>query len=209
MGGFMSGRYPRGSRPKSKCVREFSLILDAPVLVKNHLIHGDQRRIRDLGLVCGGQYSHLIRGKIDVECQDTLPLHQQTGTRHRMELGVAELEYRFRGRDPIRYDIVLIAGLTQLDIVHWGFQCYQCHRYARRLFLPASRRLFLCRDCHNLRYISQDKLDKISRGVGDEWNREARLLGIPSPRFWEAMARAGRSIYRMALPCWVDEPPIP
>jgi hypothetical protein len=132
-----------------------------------------------------GQYGHLIVGNIDVECGDTFPLWHQTGTRHRMELGVAELGYRFRGRDTIRYEVTLIAGLTRLDIIHWGFKRYQCHRYARLLFLPGSRRLFLCRDCHHLRYISQDKLDKISRGVGDGWNREDRLLGIPSPRFWE------------------------
>jgi hypothetical protein len=208
MGGFMSGRYPRGSRPKSKCVKEFSLILDASDLVKRFVIRGDKRRRVPVQSVVLGQYGHLIAGTIDVTCGDSFPLWHQTGPRHRMELGVAELEYRFRGRDSIRYEVTLIAGLTRLDIVHWGFKCYQCHRYARRLFLPACRRLFLCRDCHHLRYISQDKLDKISRGVGDEWNREDRLIGIPSPRFWEAMARAGRSVYRMALPCWVDEPPI-
>ena len=119
MGNFMSGGYLRGSRPKSKCVREFSLILDAPDLVKRSLIRPDKRRIIPLQMVCGGQYAHLISGKIDDECGDTFPLWHQTGTRHRMELGVAELEYRFCGRDPIRYKIVLIAGLTRLEIVHW------------------------------------------------------------------------------------------
>jgi hypothetical protein len=104
---------------------------------------------------------------------------------------------------------VLIAGLTNLGNVHWGFSCPQCGRYARRLFLPASRSTFKCRDCHRIRYISQDRLDRISKSVGDGWNREERLIGLPSERFWNAMAKAGRSIYRMALPMWVDEPPVP
>ena len=85
MGGLFSGRYPRGSRPISKVVREFSLILDAPVLVKRQIIQGATRRVRDLESVCGGQFAHLIKGKIDVECESTLPLHQQTDVKHRLK----------------------------------------------------------------------------------------------------------------------------
>ena len=206
MGGFMSGRYPSGSRPKANRVREFSLILDAPVLVKNYLIHGNQRRIRDLGLVCGGSFSHRIRGKIDVECQDTLVLHQQTGIRHRLELGSARLEYTWiRPGEQVISDIVLVAGMTTLNIIHWGFKCPQCERYRRKLFLPVTRQNFLCRTCHGLRYVSQQRLDRLSVRLGDKWGTQERLMGIPPEKFWQHMQRAGQYGLRWQLPQWVND----
>jgi len=41
------------------------------------------------------------------------------------------------------------------------FKCLRCGERARKLYLPSSRHVFLCRECHNLQYRS-------SRASGDE-----------------------------------------
>jgi hypothetical protein len=117
-----------------------------------------------------------------------------------MRLGSMLLDYTFQGGQPVNLEVGLIAGLTRLDVEFWGFECPRCQRYARKLFLPLGKRLFLCRTCHGLRYISQAKLDAISRSLGDEWDDVHRAMGIPPAKFWRAAQRAGQCVFRVPSP---------
>jgi hypothetical protein len=142
-----------------------------------------------------------------------------------MELGVMILEYTCRGsppitkrveeiaaaghwRDKIRVkqgqpsiqEVTLLAGLTRLDVVFWGFECSRCRRYARKLFLPYGKVLFLCRTCHGLRYLSQAKLDLISRRLDGHWDLHSRAMGLPNEKFYRAVRRAGLCIYPFRVP---------
>jgi hypothetical protein len=199
MGRYNSGRYKRGSRLRATALREESVILDAREMVVSGLIRGDKSRSSSLQAAASDPFCGYVKGTILVSCGDTLPLWQQSPPRHRMELGSALLEYTPRHKEPVRLEITLIAGLTRLDVIFWGFKCPRCHRYCRKLFLPVYRSLFLCRTCHRLRYISQDKLDKMSREV-DDWETHSRLMGVPSPKFWRKMQRAGQAIWAARLP---------
>jgi hypothetical protein len=225
MGGFFSGRFPRDSRPKRNSVKEKSLVLDARELVKSRLILAGKRRSAAIE-VCtfGAAPRGFIDGRLYVDARDTQPLWVQSEPRHRIELGLMILEYTWRGSptitkaiediaatghwgkiilrqgQPITQEISMIAGLTRLDVVFWGFECPRCHRYARKLFLPLYRYLFLCRTCHGLRYTSQAKLDKISRELGDQWGATSRAMGLPDAKFLEAIERAGRCVFPWRVP---------
>jgi hypothetical protein len=91
----------------------------------------------------------------------------------------------------VNQEIRLLAGLTRLEVIFWAFECPQCHRYSRKLFLPRGKREFLCRRCHKLRYISQDKLGRWAREHDPEWDATARRLGFPSARMYHKIQTAG------------------
>jgi hypothetical protein len=203
-----------------------SLVLDARELVKRGLIQADKRRSTTIAYAAiGAAPRGFIEGRLYVDARDIQSLWVQSEPRHRIELGLMILDYTWRGGPPITKDIEaiaaseawegkirvqrgqpitqevrLIAGLTRLDVVYWGFECSRCRRYARKIFLPLGRYLFLCRTCHGLRYISQAKLDKISYELGDRWDANSRAMGLPNEKIFRAIQRAGACIYPWRVP---------
>jgi hypothetical protein len=189
----MSGRYPRGERQAA--LREHSLILDAREMVKGGVIRGDRRHGGSLESILTGDFAkphyRTASGRYLVHCDDTLPLRWQNEVRHRMRLSTMWLDFTHRGGVQVTQEIGLLAALTRVEVVFWGFACPQCHRYSRKLFLPKGRRAFLCRRCHRLRYISQDKLNRWAREHDPEWDTDARRMGFPSARMYRKIQTAG------------------
>jgi hypothetical protein len=191
MGGILSGRYPSGSRRKSRPIKEHSLFLDARELVREGVVRGCSRQAGAIETLVSGPHLRPISGRYLVICDDTLPLWQQGVVRHRMKLGKLRLDFTPRGSQPVNQEIELVAGMTRLDVVHWGFRCPKCLRFARKLFLPPSRVHFLCRRCHGLRYISQRKLNAWALAQDAAWDHNAWRLGLPSARLYHKIQTAG------------------
>jgi hypothetical protein len=209
MGGENSGRWPKGSRPISKCVKEMSHTLDSAECVRSGVIRAGFRSEHWLEDAVIGRHTDLLSGQIVVLCQDTAVLHAQVGVRHRLPLGLATLTFHHRGFGPISQQIVLMAGLTGLThVVFWGWSCPLCAAYSRKLYLPLTCQRFACRKCLGLRYVSQQRLDALSRREGDDRDREARLAGLPTARMMRALMRAGRCVYRDEIPPWATEPDV-
>jgi hypothetical protein len=135
---------------------------------------------------------------LEFTCRGSPPINQ------RIEAiaasGIWGGEIKVKCGEPITQHVQLIAGLTRLDVVFWGFECSRCQRYARKIFLPYGKLLFLCRTCHGLRYLSQAKLDSISRQLYDEWDYNSRVMGLPNQKFYRAVQRAGICIYPFQVP---------
>lgn len=195
MGGQNSGRYRRGSRTvtphKREGLKQLSQVLDARELVRNGVIRGDKRQSGSLQSILIHGQSWTVSGRYLADCHDTLPLRQQNDVKHRMRLGSLRLEYT-RDKGPLVFqEIDLLAGLTSIGMIYWGFSCPQCRRYARKLFMPCGRPDFRCRRCYNLRYLSQEKLNAYARRCDEEWSIAHRHLGIPSPKMTRMLQRAG------------------
>jgi hypothetical protein len=108
-----------------------------------------------------------------------------------MELGLMVVSFVTPLGKLVEQDVALLAGVWGTGVVFWGFTCPQCHRYARKLFLPSGRDAYLCRRCHKLRYISQRKLNSWARQADAAWDASARYLGFPSARMFHKIQTAG------------------
>jgi hypothetical protein len=72
----------------------------------------------------------------------------------------ARLHYTIGGTQDLDYKVTLAQTRQHFGGMRWWWRCPQCHRRARKLYLPSRATRFLCRGCHDLAYRSSQEHDK-------------------------------------------------